>query len=194
MKSIEYNLDLAGAMLEQLGVYLDSKVLFWPMGRRHPPGEAAYPMVSTGGLLLVLDELAAAESEMRGHQRRRQGELVARFEAAQQERRVAIETKAAAEANSRLNLWRAYLQDLEHSEAGEWSYRNDVRQRVMLARLMDLLGGDPDLPELRSSLSRLDRRLRARFSAGDFVWDKRLRRVYPQEPYWYLYGKPRIRA
>jgi hypothetical protein len=194
VNSIEYNLGLGEAMLGELDAYLSSRALFWPLGRGHPPGSTAYPMLSIGGLLLVMDELAAAENDMHADQRQREQELIALFDSTEQERQVALKTKCTAEASSRLNLWRAYIQDVERSEAGEWGYRNEVRQRVMLARLMDLPGEHPDLQDIRTALSGLDGRLRARFSSGEFVWDDRLQQIYPKGRFWFLYGKPRSRA
>ncbi len=194
MNSIEYDLDLAEVMLGEIDAYLNSKVLFWPLGRRHPPGGSVYPMLSTGGLLLVLDELKAHQGGMDADQRRCMRGLLERFESTRQARQVAMETKSAAEADSRLNLWRAYIQDLEASETGEWGYRNEVRQRVMLARLLDLPGEGAEPARIQGALSDLDRRLRSRFSEGGFIWDERLRAVYPRERFWYLYGGPRIRG
>jgi hypothetical protein len=194
VNSIEYDLGLAEVMLGEFDAYLNSRTLFWPLGHRHPSGGNPYPMLSSGGLLLVLDELRAQEAEMDADQRHRWRGLLERFESTRRARQVAMETKSAAEANSRLNLWRAYIHDIETSEAGEWGYRNEVRQRVMLARLLDLQGDDGDVPRIQAALADLDRRLRARFSKGEFVWDERLQAVYSPERFWYLYGRPRFRG
>lgn len=191
MNSIEHNLSLGEAMLAEMEDYLTSSSLFWPLERRPPVGTPAYPRLTIGGLRLLLDELEAQRGDMDGLGLKRYSGLQAELRALQAERSVALESKCIKEAASRLNLWRAYVQDIEASNIGEWQYRTEVRQRVMLARLMDLVHAPPELGPLKDAISSLDRRLRPRFATGDFVWDENLMPIYPRTSFWYLYGKPK---
>jgi chromosome segregation ATPase len=140
---------------------------------------------------MVLDELEAQREEMDETELVRYAALPEDFQSLQEDHPAALESKSKREAGSRLNLWRAYVQDIEASNTGAWQYRTEVRQRVMLARLLDLMRDHSDLDDLRKAISALDRRLRPRFEAGDFVWDERLTPIYPYSRYWFLYGKPK---
>jgi hypothetical protein len=191
MNSTQHNLSLAEAMLAELEDYLKSRSLFWPLERRPPPGTPAYTRLTIGGFFLTLDELEAQRDEMEASEQKRYSSLKEEFNSLQVERAVALETKTAREAGARLNLWRAYVQDIEASDSGEWGYRTEVRQRVMLARLMNLIRAHAEFDELRDAILGLDRRLRPRFDPGDFVWDEKLIPIYPRARFWFLYGQPK---
>ena len=186
----EVNLDLAEAMVDELEAYLLSNELFWPISRQPAPGQPLFPRLTLGGLSLTLDELSAQERALSPSLLARHGRLRFRFEALLTKWASAGEGKAVRELGSRINLWQAYLSELEESSRWAEEYAHEVRQRVMATRLAGVARLQPGaLPHLQG-LQDLDARLRRIFRRGKFVWDERLRAVYSEEDYWFLYGSP----
>lgn len=189
MQSIDYSLELATAMLEQFDSYLLSKEIFWPLGES-PSSGPPFPKLSLGQLLLTLDDLRVQAEEMAPDQVQQFHDLQGTFEQKCSEKPANIERRTGAEIKQRLNLWKAYIGDLRASSTAAESYPNDVRQRVLLNRLQAYLRAGDELKSLRAELAALDQRLRGVFRRGDFVWHSRLRALYSEGDYWYLYGSP----
>jgi hypothetical protein len=187
----DYNLSFALAMLDELEPYLLSKELFWPLEQRATRGMPRYPRLTLGGLLLSIDELSAQEEEMSAKQRSALQQIHSRFSHNQVKWEVAIERKAVKELRCRLNLWRAYLMDLEERREGAENYAHEARQRVMFQRLLEPASKHPEVELLSASAQSLDSKLRPFFITGAFIWDERLERFYPPPVFWYLYGVPR---
>jgi hypothetical protein len=191
MHPARYDLGLAAAMADELEDFLISGEIFWPLERRAPAGDPPYPQLSLGGLLLTLDELDAWEGELAPGEAAQLQALRRRVEGLRAKRGAAIARKAGQELRSRVNLWRAYLGDLEEGPRPVELYPHEVRQRVMAARLVETAADLPEAASSRRVLGELDAKLRRRFEAGPFVWDRRLARRYPPGDYWFLYGTPR---
>ncbi len=187
----DYNLSLANAMLDELEPYLLSTELFWPLEHRVARGMPRFPRLTLGGILLTIDELTAQEGEMTSSQAAAWLQIRSLFAHNQVKWEVGIEQKAVRELHSRLNLWRAYLTDLEEKKEGPENYVHEVRQRVMFQRLLDPASKHPEVELLSASAQSLDSKLRAYFITGPFIWDERLERLYPPPAFWYLYGAPR---
>lgn len=185
----EAALDLAEAMVEELEDYLLSEGIFWPISPADRPLGLA-PRLSLGGLLLALDAVSALEPDLAPAQATRALRLQRKWESQANRWARALRQKAAREAKMRLDLWRAYLADLEDSAKGAEDYAHEVRQRVIAERLLDFVPDEEAARSLRSGLADADARLRSWFRAGPFVWEGRLERVYPQSRYWILYGLP----
>ena len=187
----DHNLDLASAMLEEMEDYLLSNEVFWPLERSAARGAPHFPRLTLGALLLTLDQLEAVQSEMTAGQSASHRRLMMQVDLLRAKHAVALESKAAREASSRLNLWRAFINDLEEAPTRAGSYAYEVRHRVMIARLAELALQSAELKTAADSALALDTRLRRLFEPGDFTWDARLQEAYPAEDYWYLYGNPR---
>jgi len=163
------------AGIPELGNYLLSKELYWPISARGYD----LPRLTIGGILLVQTRL-----EARGE---RIEKLATQLDALRSKWRVAWETKAGREFQSRFGLWNNYLADYRHNPEGQAdAYAHEVRYRVMLQLLLGELSAPP--PE-REGLLQLDGVLRASFSPGDFIWEADLQAGFPREVYWFLYGK-----
>jgi hypothetical protein len=62
----------------------------------------------------------------------------------------------------------------------------EMRNRQRIEEILKQLG--KDLPEdLAALLRRIDKRIREFAQPGGFIWTPRVEKVYPREPYWYLY-------
>lgn len=175
MPPIENDKTYLEAGIPELGDYLLSKELYWPIGAR----EYTLPRLTIGGTLL-----AQARLEARGEQI---ASLMMQLDGVRSKWRVAWETKASREVQARMRLWSNYLADYRHNPEGHAdAYPHEVRYRVMLHLLLSELPAPP--PE-QDSLSQLDKMLRTKLISGDFIWDADLGAGFPREVYWYLYGK-----
>jgi hypothetical protein len=177
-------------LLGSLEPYLLSNEVFWPVD----PGTGLHgepaSRLSLGAVALTLDRLAGAEAGLSPAQQSRLLRLQQEWDARQTKWRVAMERKALLETRARLRLWSAYLDDLAESEAAREEYPHEVRQRVMVARLVASRGRGEEAERQGQQAGALDARLRAGFVPGAFVWEMNLAPVYPAPDFWFLYGRP----
>jgi hypothetical protein len=102
---------------------------------------------------------------------------------------VAYTKKTSDELVVRINEWKQFLNECKRNqdECHEM-YPSLVEKRVMAqvlaneARELNAL-----TPEIEKRLNGIDSQLQDYFKSGDFVWDKRLQRVYPKDQYGFLY-------
>lgn len=185
MPNPEYHLRYLRASLENLEDYLLSSTLFWPSGISAPTGEAPFPHITIGNLLV---ERAMLSAMMAGAASATAplADIEAVLERVMSKWRVAWEGKVDAEIPSRLRQWQEWLRD-EGADGppAPGHYRSGIRLRLLL----DLLGeqGTKAASNLAAQLPALDSRLRAMVQSGDFVWDEVYQAGFPQDKYWYLY-------
>jgi len=181
----ELELAWFGAALDDLPDFLLSNDTLRRLS--HPPPGTTHDL-SLGGLILAGDMLRATEGELSPSDRSRWSRLQARWEEERGRRAAAVERKAAAELPMRLNLWRSYLSDLGENPRDARDYSVEIRNRVIIERLAEVLGdrrGGAAVP-----ISRLDEVLHRWFAPGPFIWPEVLRHAYPEDRYWYLHGGP----
>lgn len=176
------------AMAGQMADYLDSEVLFWPLGRGN------MPMLTLGGYLFREHRLLALPELLTPAQRTQVDAAVFQFNQVLANRVVRFEAKAHHELEARLRQWEEYLKDIDRGTFERTSnYDTAVETRAMLHALSDHLAMPPYRAEARPQqhLSLLDSRLRGRWQPGDFVWPGEWQPAYPRAEYWWLYGSPR---
>ena len=186
MPSPEYDLRYLKAGIDQLESYLLSTDVYWSIGTRAPAGETPYPQLTLGGLLLA--RLRAQSSIKTSTQQVELEELSRRLNNLRTRWRVAWEGKASKEFHARLNLWKNFLEEYRANPETQYDrYKYEVTRRVML----HLLGAETDnIPQAqRDLLASLDLLLHTVFVSGEFIWDVTLAVSFPQEQYWYLYGR-----
>jgi len=186
MPSPEYDLRYLKAGIEQLEPYLLSSDVYWSIGTRAPAGETPYPQLTLGGLLLA--RLRAHSSIKKSTQQVELEELSGQLNDLHTRWRVAWEGKASKEFPARLNLWKNFLEEYRANPETQYDrYTYEVTRRVML----HLLGAETEnIPQAqRDLLASLDLLLHTIFISGDFIWDVTLTASFPQEQYWYLYGR-----
>jgi hypothetical protein len=174
MTSVEKDRAYLEAGIPELESYLLSDELYWPISARG----FDLPRLTIGGLLLAAARLRAREERI--------DNLMAQLDAVRSKWRVAWETKAGREFQSRFNLWGNYLTDYRQNPEGfADSFPHEVRNRAML----ELLQGDlpAELPE-REALVSLDSALRSSFLPEAFIWETELQSGFPRDAYWFLYG------
>ncbi len=191
MESVEYNLDLFEAMLDEIEDFLLSVDIFWPLAKRAKPDSPPYPRLSTGGLLMTQDESLAQETEMNSDQKARYANLQSQWKRILNKWRSALGRKSEREMGMRLNLWRAYLSDLEEGSASHFDYHRETRNRVQFTRLRTLTASNSKTLKLEKTMRSLDARLLNLTIASKFIWDARLRETYPEREFGFLYRQPR---
>ncbi|MCJ7825489.1 MAG: hypothetical protein MUP44_11355 [Anaerolineales bacterium] len=191
MQTIDYNLDLFDAMLDDIEEFLLSADIFWPLAKRAKPDLPPYPRLSSGGLLMTQDESLALEPEMTSDQKYRHAKLQRQWDTTLYKWRSALERKSEREMGMRLNLWRAYLSDLEEGSSSHFDYHREVRNRVQFTRLQTLSAGSGKTFQMVKTIRSLDARLLNLSISSEFIWDDRLREIYPKELFGFLYCQPR---
>ncbi|MBU4225948.1 MAG: hypothetical protein KKC71_09030 [Chloroflexi bacterium] len=187
MPSPEQDLAFFQAGIQELTDYLlcaaptRSGELYWPL----TPGAAGVQRLTIGALLLAQARLRArrfspaAQVEMAA--------LEGKMDAVRMKWRSAWERKAGREVHARLDLWRNYLSDYRDSpEHHAHAYPHEVQWRVILR----LLSGEFVFPPKElDTLSSLDAIVKALWLPGEFIWEADLITGFPQQDYWFLYGK-----
>ena len=186
MKSFEYEFRFVQAGTDSLESYLLSDELFWPLDVHPPAGEPAYPQLTLGSLLLSRLRLAAyPKSQAQADQ---SAQLFSKMDSIRARWKVAWEKKAGHSFSVRLRMWRDYIEEYRNAPQDNTDrYGYEVRLRVMLT-LLHGEGAGEDQAEV-DLLSALDRFIRAVLVRSDFIWDMELRAGFPEQEYWYLYGK-----
>lgn len=180
------DVDIVEAMSAEMGEYLDSDVLFWPMSQK-----AGMPMLTLGGYLMREHRLQALRDQLSETDQARLDAAVKRFNDTLANRVVRFETKANHELEARLRQWQEYLRDLDRGTADKTSnYDTAVETRAMIDALIKRLEMPPYQLEKRSvdHLAVLDTTLRDRWRPGEFVWPDGWQPAYPPRKDWWLYG------
>lgn len=171
MKTTNPDLQFINEALPQLQEYLLSNELYWPLSGN-------LPRLTPGSLLLSLARLGVTAPQ-------ESPALAAQVDAVRGRWLSSWEKKAAREITNRTRLWSQYLSDnLGAQDESFDSYRSEVRGRVILQLLLQVV---PSAPE-RSALVELDRALRSRLVSRDFIWEPQFQNLFPRDDYWFLYG------
>jgi hypothetical protein len=187
MASTAFDLKFLEASVDELGQYLLSKELYWPLGLRNLKGEAPFPRMTLGWMLL-----SEARQQGRSDLTDDQQENLARLSAeiAQQRERwmSAWRIKALLEFESRLKLWTLYMNELKREPQAQANrYPYEIQRRVILTLLQPYT---QDIEEQKLVLlSGMDRYLRGALKAGPFVWETELEAAFSDPAYWYLFGQ-----
>ncbi|MGD2057723.1 MAG: hypothetical protein PVI04_03260 [Anaerolineales bacterium] len=189
MQSIEFNLDYLASALREMEDYLMQSELFWPLSSSTGIRQN-FPRMTIANVLLTLNELEAQESELSPAQYSRASSLQAEWEALHTKWSSAVEKRAIEEMRARLNLWKAYVLDLEGSEGRKSNYDQEVKQRVRFTLLRERIGSSTIPDELIDEVQAVDQRALGLTTPSDFVWDEKLQPLYPAGDYSFLYRRP----
>ncbi len=186
IEKLRRDLDILEQMAQEMPSYLMSDSVFWPMIK------GDMPRLTLGGYLLRQHRLLALPELLNEEERRRRETAVSQFDAARTEHIVRVEEKADQELHVRLRLWGEHLKDFQESKSlSAANYSSDVTVRAMIDALIRLMQTPPYRldPKILSQVERLDNHLRLHWQSGDFVWPAEWTPAYPQEDYWWLYGR-----
>ena len=185
MPSFDYDIRFLKAGIDQLENYLLSNTVYWPIRLNSPQGEPPYPNLTVGLLLLSnlrLNSTAHTVSQQKSH-----NTLENELNQIHDKWIVVWENKSIAEINSRLILWKNFLNEYKNNPQSNYDrYRYEVNRRVLL----EILSTNIDKLEFSKLelLDILDKFLQSKLVMGEFIWEDNLKKVFPKQPYWYLYG------
>ncbi len=171
-------------MLRDLEDYLKSDVLYWHVAEPNPLG-SHMPQLTIGALLEAFTRAAAAQDELTRNQCEELAAARAWHERIRAAHPALYVSKAIHELRNRLDAWAANLED--EGRKTKAFYAQDVRVRAKIFLLEKALGTDTPF-DLQKQREQLDLELYEVFVPGEFVWDARLRPVFPKDPCWWLYG------
>lgn len=187
-KRLGQDLEVLEAMAAEMGEYLMSEVLFWPMAKGN------LPRLTVGGYLMREHRLQALAHLLNEAEQQRLAAAVEQFDQALAGKLVRFEQRANEELPARLRQWSEYWRDQKEGGANVGSnYSSAVETRAMIEAIANRLQRPPyRLAEnMPSQVAMLDQNLRTRWQPGDFVWPEEWQSAYPKSEYWWLYGKPR---
>jgi hypothetical protein len=184
-RSFEFDLGYLQSALEELESYLFSDEVFWPLNAGPAGRTPPYPRLTLGGLLLARARLEAYSLSV--HQEALKQEVITDIDRLRSKWRARWEMKAGRCYSTRLRMWADFWDEYRSNpQENVDRYRYEVRLRVMLQLLRIEGGGRPPEVEL---LAGLDQGLRPVLKMDTFIWEPEVRRGFPVDEYWYLYGR-----
>lgn len=184
---IEEDLQVVQAMSNSMSTYLDSTAVYYPMAT------PTYPKLTLGGYLMRQQRLVALSAELSKVNKGWLDTAVFQFQQAINSRITKVEQKGEEEAGIRLRQWQQAVSELwDAPEEAIPYYTTAVENRVMLAALLHHLQQEPYRfnENLAEETAVVDQKLRARWQSGEFIWPQVWQSAYPQDAYWWLYGRP----
>lgn len=180
------DLAVTKTMAEQLESYIYRDSLFGYM-----PSEM--PRLTLGGYLMRQHRLRALSDQLDDEDYQQLQETIDRFKSIAETNVVHVEEKAHQELQARLRQWDAYLTDVVNNpDEHIYEYTSAVQTRVIIEELMKFLSIPPyELDqEIVAGVSTLDNKLQALWQEDSFIWKSVWQDAYPEEVYWWLYGRP----
>ncbi len=187
VERLREDLDILEMMAADMDEYLRSDVLYWKMS------DAQMPMLTLGGYLMREYRLLALRDLLDNAEQARLDTAVAQYNQAVEGKIVRFEQKAKKELGVRTRQWGRYLDDVrKEPELAGINYETAVTNRVMITAMLDRLAAPPYQLDggLQEAVENLDKGLRPYWKSGEFVWPAEWKPAYPQEKYWWLYGRP----
>jgi hypothetical protein len=188
---IDRDLQEAREMAQGLEDYVRGENLYGTVSGLYA-SDPDMPSLTVGNLLLRLRRLQALQAEMSPEQRAILTEAEAEHERVRREWMNHYIGKATNEAGARLRSMEAFFAECEDApETCAANYLPEALRRTVIQELVDGLN-TANLPDsgLDKSLKNVDAQLRRFVESSSFLWDERLRPVYPQSRYWWLYERP----
>ncbi|HEY3342156.1 MAG TPA: hypothetical protein VGK81_09070 [Anaerolineae bacterium] len=189
--SIDLKLDLTFARVtgEQIDEYVHAEVLYYPIGAMDG---MKMPQLTLGMWLETVWRLKALAALLKADEQAVLDEAQMKVQRVRSRVPNLYKEKSRREFKSRLDVWGWYLDDVLAREPAAvppegQAYATQVHVRFKLGLLQE------DVTQMQDQVMRLssnDRRLRARFASGPFVWESELSAQAQVGTYWWLYGHP----
>jgi hypothetical protein len=178
------------AMVGRLDDYLTRNRLHLPLAVETPRG-LEHPTMSIGVMLTLQAHLQASADSLTFVQRSLLDRSRSEMDRARRWYADSYRAHVEQEMRGLLHSWRWFLHESQlDPEVGHDSYVADVRMRTTIQLLIDDLGEGEAPAEIMAELEALDHTLGLRFQSGEFIWEPRLATVFPEDRYWWLYGRP----
>jgi len=145
----------------------------------------------TGGDLLArLHRLNGERDVLTAQQKQRLDAVQSKADQIMAGLKTRFQQRLLREMKARLDSLRWFFDDCgaDHQRC-RVEYPFEMRNRQRVEEIIKLVGKDlPD--DLKTLLSRVDKRIREFAKPGQFIWTPRVEKVYPRDTYWYLYMLP----
>lgn len=180
---LERDVVVLSAMASNLTPYLYEKEMYGYLA-------GDLPKLTLGGLLMRLHRLTGLGDLLDAEQQTVVQDASINLEAERSEWSVHYEMKLQQELHARLGALDQFLQDCsEDLRECAVGYPVQAEKRVMIEHLVEEAEERDCLPEeLRVRVRQVDARLRRVLQDGEFIFDERLKPVYPRERFWWLYA------
>lgn len=189
-ESYDFARDLREArlMIENLETYVRGDELYQSVGGFF----SKMPSLTAGAVLMRLRRLHELHTYLDDAQRQTLAEIQQTFEGVRDDWRKHYEDKLSREAYSRLNAMQNFFRECRdslHNCSG--MYRPEMLRRTIIEEIIfemtQLKLADSDLAQ---QVRATDGKLRGVLRSDSFQWADVLRPAYPENTYWWLYGKP----
>ncbi|MCB0016268.1 MAG: hypothetical protein KDE09_00690 [Anaerolineales bacterium] len=183
---VSRELDIVELMITSLPDYLVFDGIFYPLTG------ASLPRLTLGSLLMRLYRLGAIADSLEPDAAQRLKTACNRFAALIPNNQVAIEQKAGAELDMRLQQWESANIEWRDKGAEEGFWQNNVEIRTIINALVSFLQKAPfhvHVAQVEEMLA-TDSLWQAVWHSGPFVWAEVWEPAYPKAHYWWLYGEP----
>lgn len=180
--SIERDLKELQAMADALVPYVYEGELYGRVGMN-------MPSLTLGAVLMRLHRLRALEDKLTPAQRALLDQAEAQVDSVRREWNSHYQKKLVREAEARMRDIMAYMREAQDSpQSAANAYLPEALRRTMIQEILNAL---PDETALAARARLVDSELRRYVADSDFIWAGDLQPVYPAEPYWWLYKRPR---
>jgi hypothetical protein len=174
---------------DELQDYIVGNNLYRTVHVRTPEGDQTVQM-SGGDVLTRIFRLAGESERLTPDQQRRFTTMRTAAEQTIYSLRTRFHALLNREVKARLDALNWFLDDaVADPKRARSEYPFEMRNRQRVEVIMRELGSDL-LPELKEQLQRVDGRIRVVAQPTGFIWDSQLERIYPHNPFWYLYVNP----
>jgi hypothetical protein len=183
------DLEIAEAMVAELEDYIINDELYRTLIVRTSAGDENIRMTG-GDLLARLHRLQGERDRLNADQRIRLDAAQRRADEIIYSYKTRFHERLAREMKARLDSLKWFLDECaEDPRRCRTEFPFEMRNRQRIEEILKQVG--PTTPEeLAERLRAVDRRIRMIAQGSDFIWDARVKHIYPPERYWYLYMRP----
>jgi hypothetical protein len=182
--NIDQELRILTTMAANLTPYLYEDEVYGNLGKN-------FPQLTVGAVLMRLYRLETITDDLSPSQQNDVHEVRQKLESARYEWQNHYKEKIKREIVARLNTTSWFLDDCADSPASCLSgWPSAAEKRTIVSHLADEAKQlDAYDLELRAQVSDVDKRLRAFYQKGPFIWDERLQQAYSNDEFWWLYSQ-----
>ncbi|MDE2777976.1 MAG: hypothetical protein OXI77_18770 [Chloroflexota bacterium] len=189
--SLKRDLDELERMVARLGDYLLGNEMYLSIGGGAFRGLSA-PQLTIGALLLRRRRLTQLRAKLKRADGIRLDAALADHDDLQREWTLHYEQKLQREVPSRLRVMAGFFRECsENPRDCAGAYPIEALRRTIVGEiLLAMMEFGYEKSEVIASVRSADQALRRILQAGEFIWSPLLAPVYPQDDFWWLYGRP----
>jgi hypothetical protein len=150
------------------------------------------PQLTIGAFLLRLRRLNQLRDALNSSQEATLDKALSQYDAVRKEWTLHYEEKMEREAQSRLKAMSNFFRECrENIKTCSSAYLVEASRRTIIEELVIALDEQRvESAHLKSRIQHTDNELRSWVTTGEFLWSDMLLPLYPQERFWWLYGRP----